>query len=221
MSDDGREAQIRLLFPLVRRIARRVARMVAGADVDDLVGDGCVGLIRAVDTFDPSRGLALETYARRIVVGAMLNGLRRSDPVSERARRELREAERERFALANERGALPSIAEMEQRRTRLRGARAAAYRYAPLSLDGPLPPTEALPADDRDDPLRIVLKRSASRELSGALALLPPRQRLVLALHYFRELPLRRIGDQLRVSPQRASQLHLAALQRLRRTLAP
>ena len=60
MSDD-REAAIRALLPAVRQLARRVHRMVPSADVDDLVGDGCVGLIRAVDAFDPMRGVPLGT----------------------------------------------------------------------------------------------------------------------------------------------------------------
>jgi len=127
-----REALIRELFPMVKKIARRISRMVPGSDLDDLVGEGCVGLIRAVDSFDPQRGPTLEHYARRICAGAMLNGIRRLDPVSERVRREIREAERERFALATQTGVMPSQREMEQRRPALRRARATTSRYRPL-----------------------------------------------------------------------------------------
>ena len=94
MSED-REDAIRRLVPLVRRIARRIVRLVPGADLDDLIGDGCVGIIRAVDGFDPNLGTSLEQYARRVALGAMLNGVRRLDPVSERVRRVIRVAERE------------------------------------------------------------------------------------------------------------------------------
>src|SRR5665213_3619587 len=114
VNGDEREATIRSLLPLVRTMARRVARVVRAADLDDLIGDGSVGLIRAVDAFDPARGASLETYVRRVVLGAMLNGLRRLDPVSERARRALREAERLRLALAQDRGSLPTLGEMER-----------------------------------------------------------------------------------------------------------
>ena len=99
-----REAAIRRLFPLVRQIARRVRRMVAGVELDDLVGDGSIGLIRAVDNFDPMRGPTLEHYASRLIAGAMLNGIRRMDPVSERARRAVRDGENERFRIAVARG---------------------------------------------------------------------------------------------------------------------
>ena len=69
-----REDKIRALLPFVKRIARRIKRLVPGFELDDLVGDGSLGLIRAVDSYDPSRGPTLQQYARRLIVGAMLNG---------------------------------------------------------------------------------------------------------------------------------------------------
>src|SRR5580693_4284505 len=86
-----RESRIRALFPVVKKIARRLRTLVPGSELDDLVGDGSIGLIRAVDNFDPNRGPSLEHYARRLILGAMLNGVRRMDPVSERARRATRD----------------------------------------------------------------------------------------------------------------------------------
>lgn len=214
-----REELIRELWPLVRRIARRIVRVIRAADVDDLTGDGSIGLIRAVDSFDPKRGTTLETYARRLIVGAMLNGLRRLDPVSERVRRKLRRAEEQRFALAQMRGTLPSLAELERDDPALQRARASAHRHAALSIDAPLPPGAGSLADMSAEPVRTVLERARKRELEEAIALLPERQRRILALHYGGELSLRAIGPQLRVSPQRVSQLHLLALERLRRTV--
>src|SRR5580704_9537979 len=142
-----REDAIRQMFPMVRSTARRVGRLVPAADIDDLVGDGCIGLIRAVDTFDPFRGAALETYARRLIIGAMLNGLRKLDPVSERARRKLREADRLRFEMAQERGTMPTMREMEGRTSGLRRARAAAYCLQPLSLDATVGSDGAVDSD--------------------------------------------------------------------------
>ena len=204
---------------MIRKIARRVSRMVAGSDIDDLVGEGCVGLIRAVDSFDPTRGPSLEQYAGRIVAGAMLNGLRRLDPVSERVRREMREAERERYALANERGSLPSQREMEDRRPALRRATAHAHEHAPLSLDSPLPVGERLARDSNADPAVVVSELAGMENLHAALQTLPPRLRSVIALHYFGELSLHQIGERMNISPQRASQLHLAALQKLQKVV--
>ena len=216
---EDRDAAIRRLVPLVRRIARRIMRLVPGADLDDLVGDGCVGLIRAVDAFDPSHGPSLEQYARRVVLGAMLNGVRRLDPVSERVRRVVRIAERERYAQAVECGALPTYGEMEARFPALERARADAHRGSPLSLDAPLPPDSGALPSGGDDPADAVVANAERRRIRAAIDTLPERQRAVLVAHYFGERPLRALSDDMRVSPQRVSQLHVAAIERMRRTL--
>jgi RNA polymerase sigma factor for flagellar operon FliA len=212
-----REERIRTLLPVARRLARRLKRLVPNFDFDDLVGDGCVGLIRAVDSFDPDRGPRLDEYARRLIVGSMLNGIRRMDPVSERARRIVRDCENERYTIAAARGAVPSAAEMEGRRPGYRRAVAAAYRGQPLSLDAPLPRGEALVQDWSDDPARVVEWRSERAMLAALVADLPPRQREIVRRHYFEGASLRAVGRRLAISPQRASQLHLSALARLRR----
>lgn len=216
---EGREAQIRDMFPLVKKIARRVHRLLPGSDPDDLIGDGSLGLIRAVDSFDPQRGPSLEQYASRIIAGAMLNGLRRLDPVSERVRREVRQADRERYDLASQFGAMPTQPEMERRRPALRRAATHAYRYTPLSLDGPLPAGEKLPGDWDADPGAIAAERSERDRVRAALHRLPARQRHVLSMHYFRGKSLHQIGEALAISPQRASQLHLAAIRNLRKVM--
>jgi RNA polymerase sigma factor for flagellar operon FliA len=182
-----------------------------------MVGDGCVGLIRAVDSYDPDRGPRLEEYARRLIVGAMLNGVRRMDPVSERARRTVREGEVRRYELAVERGEVPSADEVDRLHPGYRRALAAAYRGQPLSLDAPLPRGEALAGDWNGDPARVVERMSESESLARNLAGLPQRQRDVVLLHYFGGSSLRAVGRRLAISPQRASQLHLAALAKLRR----
>lgn len=214
----AREERIRRLFPLVKKIARRVQRMLPGSELGDLIGDGCVGLIRAVDTYDASRGPALERYASRIVAGAMLNGLRRLDPVSERVRRELREADRERYALAAQLGAMPSQLEMECRRPALRRAVLHAYRYTPLSLDAALPAGERL-SPSGGDPASIAVHAGERRALQAALHTLPARQQRVLSLHYFHGQSLHQVGKALEISPQRVSQIHQAALKKLRRVM--
>ena len=215
-----REERIRTLFPMVRKIARRVSRMIPSADLDDLVGDGCVGLIRAVDSYDPSRGVPLFSYARRIVSGAMLNGVRRRDPVSERVRRTMRRAEALRLARAHERGELPSLREMEHLVPGLARARSHALQHTPLSLDGPLVSPEGVETEHVSDPAVIVVERAERRRLEALLAGLPPRQRDVLIMHYWKGASLRAVSKSMAVSPQRVSQLHLAALAKIRSQLA-
>jgi RNA polymerase sigma factor (sigma-70 family) len=218
---DDREEAIRSLLPLVRAIARRIARLVPGTDLDDLIGDGCVGVIRAVDGFDPRFGASLEQYARRIALGAMLNGVRRLDPVSERVRRLVRIAERERYALALELGAMPPPAELERRHPNLVRAQTEAHRGSPLSLDAPLPPDAGGAPVGGADPADAAIENAERRRIRAAIDALPQRQRAVLVAHYFNERPLRALSDEMRVSPQRVSQLHVAALERMRRALAP
>ncbi len=214
---DQREAAIRRMLPLVRTIARRVQRMVPSADLDDLIGDGCVGLMRAIDAFDPSRGPTLEQYASKVIAGTVLNGVRRMDPVSERARREVRHAESERCRIAIERGELPSNAEMEQRRPAFARARLVAHRGSALSLDSPLPEGERISPSFEDDPARIVAESTEREAVTQALQCLPERRRMLLELHYRDGLSMRDIGKRLSISAQRASQLHLAALASLRK----
>ena len=215
-----REEQIRRLFPLVRTIARRTARLLGTSDLDDLIGDGSVGLIRAVDSFDPTRGPSLEQYARRVIAGAMLNGIRRMDFVSERVRRTIRYAERERFALASQRGSLPSQREMEDRHRALAQARAFVYRAVPLSMDTPLPGDERLDVDPSLNPQLLVETRAARTAMYGALEGLPQRERHVITQHYFADWSLRQLSADLAISPQRVSQLHLLGITRLRGALA-
>jgi RNA polymerase sigma factor FliA len=212
-----RESLVRTLLPLVKRLARRLKRLVPTFDMDDLVGDGSLGLLRAVDSFDPCRGPALEDYARRLIVGAMLNGIRRMDPVSERARRIVRDGENQRYSLAAQLGAVPTPNEMERRCPGYRRAVAAAYRGQPLSLDAPLPLGEALANDWSGDPARIVERRSENAALAALIDGLPRRQREVVLLHYYNGSSLRAIGRRMAISPQRASQLHLSAIAKLKR----
>ena len=214
----ARELAIRDHVPLVRQIARRVARAATGAEFDDLVGDGSLGLIRAVDTFDRTRGTMFESYARRLILGAMLNGMRRRDPVSERVRRTLRRAEERRFEIAQERGTMPTFVELERDDPTLERARLAAYRQATLSLDVLAPLKRDPLADTSLEPATHVVARAKRAALREAVALLPERERRILSMHYADELSLHTIGSRLAVSPQRVSQLHLSALARLRRS---
>lgn len=213
----ARESRIRELLPLVKRIARRISKIVP-CDYDDLVGDGCVGLIRAVDNYDPSRG-PLDTYARHSIAGAMLNGIRRMDWVTERMRRAMREGEIERYQIAGERGSVPSLKEMEERRPGFIRATAAVAHSVPLSLDRKLPGNESLACDWSNDPGNIIGERGERQWIRAAIDALPERERTVVYGHYYDDCSLREVGRRMCVSAQRASQLHKVAIRRLRRSL--
>ena len=217
---DEREATIRSLLPMVRRLALRMHRTIGGSDFDDLFGDGCVGLIRSVDAYDPSRGTSLIGYARPVVIGSMLNGIRRRDPVSERVRRTIRFAEELRFALASERGHLPTNAELEHRMPGLHKALVSVARQTPLSLEG-MAPGSTSPPDWSQNPARIVTERERAQKLRDALDRLPARHRSVVLAHYFGGASLRSLSARMAVSPQRISQIHQTALDKMRQTIGP
>jgi len=215
MDSCRRDAIVARLFPVVRKIAHRVARICRIPDEDDLVGDGALGLVRAVDNFDARRGVTLDHYARRVILGAMLNGLRRKDPVSERARRRVRKAERLRDQFSA-RGVLLSERELEAELPGLNRARAQVESGVPLSLDAPLPLGTRQSIDWSGDPARVFERRLRHRIVRGAIERLPERERDILLQHYYADRTLRTISEQMAITPQRVSQLHCAALQRLR-----
>jgi len=213
----AREAAIRAHLPIVRKLAKRIHRLVPSMDYEDLVGEGCIGLIRAVDGFDPLRGPSLQHYVRRLALGKMLNGIRRMDPVSERARRELRDAERERFEIAARIERVPTRVEMEARRPGYAQARAEAYAIPPLSLDRRLPDKVDPPLDADADPARIGERRDDRLRLLALVRALPPRQGRVIALHYYAERSMRDIADAWKITGQRVSQIHVKALRALKK----
>ena len=172
-----------------------------------------------MDNFDPSRGPSLEQYARGVIAGAMLNGIRKMDPVSERARRAVREGEAERYRIAVERGSVPSIDEIDSVVPGFSRATIVAHRTQPLSLDAPLPENESFAIDTGMDPAHIIQARAEREVLHHALQRLPERERRLVCEHYFGEWSLRDIGKKMRISPQRASQLHLAAVARMKKAL--
>ncbi|MBD5635734.1 MAG: sigma-70 family RNA polymerase sigma factor [Candidatus Eremiobacteraeota bacterium] len=132
----------------------------------------------------------------------------------------MRRAEERRFALAQERGTLPTLAELERDDPALRRARLAVFAQAALSLDAPLGSGRDPLVDWSAEPAARAAERDRDRRLHEAVALLPERHRRILALHYGAEQSLHAIGRAMHVSPQRVSQLHLLALARLRHSVA-
>lgn len=216
---------------LVRRIASGVLRRLPAYFVsDDLVGDGCVGLLRALDTFDPSFNVSFEAWSSRIIRGAMFNGLRRMDVVPERTRRDARSLDAARWRLAQTLGEAPDDraaaigAGLDD--AKLRAVQLALSRATPVSLDSPLPgtPSGATFGDrvigDQPDPAEMAQLREVQRVVDAAVAALPARERLIIAACYAGFATFREIGGQLGISKQRVSQIHSRTLTTLRSTLA-
>jgi RNA polymerase sigma factor for flagellar operon FliA len=226
-----RERLCEAALPMVRRLATAVLRRLPAHFVaDDLVGDGCLGLLRAVDRFDPSHGIAFEIWAARIVRGAMLNGLRRMDVIPERVRRDARNLDQARWQLAQHGGESPSDAAaaagagLSERK--LNAVLLALRRAVPLSLDAPVGISEQGAAlgerieSETADPAQIVAQRSVDAVLARAVTTLSARERLIIASFYAGETTFRAIGGRLGISKQRVSQIHGRAIASLRAMLA-
>ncbi|MBV8170359.1 MAG: sigma-70 family RNA polymerase sigma factor [Candidatus Eremiobacteraeota bacterium] len=212
-------------LPLVRRVAMTVRRRLPQHfSYDDLIGDGCLGLLRAIDRYDPSFGVSFESWAGRIVRGAMLNGLRRMDAIPERVRRDARALEQARWIVAQRTGSSASEREAAQMAslssTKLDAIRQAG-RLATLSIDRPpsgsagSPISERLP-DEQPDPATEASERAFQALVARAITLLPRRERAILEAFYRGGATFGAIGKQLGVSKQRVSQLHGRAIHVLR-----
>lgn len=221
-----RSDQITRFMPVVRRHALKLlTRLPATVDLDDLIQAGVVGLIEALDRYDPSSGYALATFASQRINGAMVDDLRRRDWLPRKVRREGREVSR-------------TIAELEQRFGRPPSEREIAdemempiQRYQQLLGDinnGLLvdyfeddaeQPGESAPPDDEGlgvDPLTQALAAGDSRALADAVEKLPEREKRLLGFIYQEGMNLKEIGAVLEVSLSRVSQLHSQAIGRLR-----
>ena len=218
-------------LPLVRHVVYRLAiTLPSTLEREDLVGVGVLGLIRAIHTFDASRGVALKTHAYNLVRGAVIDELRRHDflPRGRREQRRVIEQEREAFFRAH--GSYPSseqLAELTGLSEDLIDAVAAAERATRwLSLDQQAESgaheseAPSLLGALRDasacDPLEATLARESQQVLAEAIAELPRKERLVIVLYYAEGVFLRDIAEVLEVTESRVSQLHTKALSRLR-----
>ncbi len=192
---ESRCALIERYAPLATALARRM-RVPTGALLgrDDVESAALIGLIDAVDRYDPARGVPFEGYAGLRIRGAVLDELRRLD---DRSRGERRRA---RIEVAD---AEPEIG---------------AYGLT-LSLDLLLESGDRDWAADDDSTDRYEDQDLRTR-VESALKCLPPRQREVLARYYGDSLTLRESAMKMGISEARACQLHGRAIQNLRRELA-
>jgi RNA polymerase sigma factor for flagellar operon FliA len=212
---------------LVRRIAHHLmARLPPSVQVDDLIQSGMIGLIEAARQFQSGQGATFATYAGIRIRGAMIDELRRADwaprSVHRNSRRiasaiqnvEAREgrAARDREIAAELEVGLDEFHAMLQ-------DNAGVHLLGFDDLFGPdRDPDRVLPADDAT-PVEA-FERDAFRDaLAEALAALPEKERLVLALYYNEELNLREIGAVMGITESRVCQIRSQSVHRLRARL--
>jgi len=212
--------------PLVKRIAYHLmARLPSSVQVDDLVQNGMIGLLDAIDRFEAGMGAQFETYAAQRVRGAMLDGLRENDWLPRSLRREFRQIERAIAQLEQEYGRPPSENEL----AKTLGVSLAEYQkilqdarghqlisFEDLVEEGDEDFLERHFSDDSNEPSKILEDESLKKMLVQGIELLPEREKLMMALYYEQDLNLREIGEVMGVTESRVCQLHTQAVARLR-----
>ncbi len=216
---------------LVHHSAREVLKVVShSVEFDDLLGAGTLGLVQALEGFDSTRGLAFSTYAVPRIRGAMLDELRRRDWLPRSARARWRKMLQVRGILQQTLGRAPGDHEIAE----ALGIEMDVYwrwlqeaeQPVVLALDQALPSNaagarlhETIPDPASGDPGEALARDETLEELRDALASLPDKDRLVLALYYYEGLNLKQIGEVLHVSESRVSQIRTRALKRLRESV--
>ncbi|QYZ65066.1 MAG: flagellar biosynthesis sigma factor [Gammaproteobacteria bacterium (ex Lamellibrachia satsuma)] len=212
---------------LVKRIAYHMMnRLPPNVQADDLIQAGMLGLLEASRNYDPTQGASFETYAGIRIRGSMLDEIRRSDWTPRSVHRKARMVADAMRVIENEEGrdardsevadALDmSVQQYHQILKDASGCRI--FSLDELSAVGEIAPERSL--DSLQGPFEGLQKDAFKQALADAIAGLPERERLVVAMYYDDELNLREIGLVLGVSESRICQIHSQATLRLRSRL--
>jgi RNA polymerase sigma factor FliA len=223
-----REQLILQYAPLVKYVGGRMAVSLPGLiSNEDILSYGTIGLIQAVDRFDPAQGVKFETYAIRRIRGSIIDAIRGLQPLSRDASRRGREVEHAYEELVHKLGRMPEEREVAEHLGLTLNAFHAQLLEASVSivsLDSPFADGEGergslidqLADHDAASVPDQVERQQAYRHLVAAIKELPERDRLVISLYYYEDLTLREISEVLGVSTSRVSQLHAAAVFKLR-----
>jgi RNA polymerase sigma factor for flagellar operon FliA len=224
-----RNQLIETYLPLVDLLAARVRkRLPPHVDADDLKSAGVFGLVRAIENFDPERGVKFETYCKKRVCGAMLDELRRQDWIP----RETRDRVEQILAVAKRLrecfGREPTALEM----SRAVGIPLDEFMLLAADLElASMLPLDTTPTDDfgdgdegrRFEPIDLVPEPPDVAHRRDLLHLvdrhLSSRERTIVHSYYHDDQTMKRIGSRLRLSESRVCQMHNRMLNRLKARL--
>ena len=229
-----RDRLILTYAPLVKFVAGRLgASLPSHVDEQDLVSYGLLGLISAIERFDPDREIKFETYAISRVKGAIIDELRSLDWVPRSVRTRAREIERAIAELEAKLGTAPddaqiaakigiSVDELEESLTDISRSSIAALDelWSPSAGGDQIALIDTIEDTSGPDPESSLEVTEMKEALGEAIARLPEREKLVVTLYYYEELTLREIGEVLGVTESRVSQLHTKAVLRLKARLS-
>jgi RNA polymerase sigma factor for flagellar operon FliA len=227
-----REQLILQYAPLVKYVVGRLAiTLPRVVDSDDVLSSGMLGLIEAIDRFDPTTGVKFETYAIARIRGAIVDELRALDWIPRSARQRSQEIAKTFARLEAEFGRPPADEEV----ARTLGLDMHQFQQAMLSasavimsIDTPVssmdgqddgtgtPLVETIESPSAPDPAHRTEEGELLGSLAGAIRALSERERILLSLYYEQELTMKEISLVLDVSESRVCQLHARAVHRLR-----
>lgn len=229
LTSQQRDKLILEYAPLIRFIAQKIAiRLPSNIELDDLISSGVIGLMDAIEKYDPTRDNKFKTYAEFRIRGAILDELRSQDWVPRSVRDKAKLLDRTVIELEAEFGRSPNDEEV--------AAKLGVSLEDFYDLVNQVRPVSILSIDEQqtfsnvdkksilsllegcklNNPLSQLNMKTVKKAIVRAIEELPERQRLVLSLYYYEDLNLKEIGKVLRVTESRVSQLHAQATQRLR-----
>ena len=231
LSDEERQGLILEHLPQVRLLARRIhGRLPDSVSLDDLVSTGIVGLIAAIDRFDPSRHVQLRAYAEHKIKGGILDSLRRLDWAPRQQRKRARQIQAAITALEQRLHRAPTEQEIAAE------LNITVDRYREWQVHGrglTLGTLEAesansqkrellsfLSADPSELPSAVFERSELRRALAAAISELPEIHQMVLSLHYRDGLRLREISKIMGLHETRISRIRSQAILQLRACMA-
>jgi RNA polymerase sigma factor for flagellar operon FliA len=229
--EEEREKLILEHIPQVRLIARKIhERVPESIAFDDLFSAGVIGLINAIDNFDPRQNVRLKTYAEFRIRGAILDSLRQTDWAPRLKRRQAREFEAAILRAEQRLGRMPEEAEIAAELDlsvddyRLKLTEMEALNVAEIEFvrdeDESSAILKRVPATDQQSPALQLERTELERLIAAAIDRIPKVEKTVLSLYFFEELTLREIAEMMGLHFSRVSQIKSQAVLRLRTSVA-
>jgi RNA polymerase sigma factor FliA len=233
-----RDRLILTYAPLVKYVAGRLGSgLPAHVDDDDLISYGLLGLIGAIERYDPDRDVKFETYAIARIKGSIIDELRAMDWVPRSVRARARDIERAIAELERKLHRAPTDEEIAEKlgitEEELGDSLTDISRSSIAALDelwtvntggggggDQVALIDTIEDADAPDPQGSLSQTEMKEAVGEAIARLPEREKLVVTLYYYEELTLREIGEVLGVTESRVSQLHTKAILRLKARLS-
>jgi RNA polymerase sigma factor for flagellar operon FliA len=197
-------------------------------ELGDLVGSGVMGLIRAVETFDPDRNIKFETFASHKIRGAILDELRTLDWVPRTIRQKARQLQKAYSDLSMRLGRMPyddevaehlglAIGEFEELLTEVAPLTVLSLdEQSSLGEEDGIALAEKIADPNADDPQQQMEDADVRRILKDSIRGLPEKERLVIALYHYEQLNFKEIGAVLSITESRVCQIHSKAMIKLR-----